>query len=271
MLLKFGEALSEGGIEATRELLAPDVEFSEPPEQPGATTFYGREQVIEGYGRWSETWESQRSEIGRVVDMEDTVLVLTTEHLLGRDGIQVDQPCGTVFELRNGKIVRFASYWDQSTALEAVGLSGSAMSQQNVEIVRALQPQPEWDLVTLLRDETTAAAMLEGFAPRFHDDFEAFAPGALMESRRYTGMEGLRDLWLEWLEPWESYRVEIENVIDAGDDVVVLTRDYGRRPGMTAEVSVLGAAVWTVRDGKIARAGFYAHRGEALEAVGLSE
>jgi ketosteroid isomerase-like protein len=123
ILLKFGEALSEGGIEATREFLAPDVEFNEPPEQPGATTFYGREKVVEGYGRWSESWVSQRSELERVVDMEDTVLVLTTEHLLGRDGIQVDQPCGTVFELREGKIVRFASYWDQSAALEAVGLS----------------------------------------------------------------------------------------------------------------------------------------------------
>jgi hypothetical protein len=27
--------------------------------------------------------------------------------------------------------------------------------------------------------------------------------------------------------------------------------DYGRRAGMAAEVSLEGAAVWTVRDGKI--------------------
>jgi ketosteroid isomerase-like protein len=122
MLLKFGEALSEGGIEATREFLAPEVQFSEPPEQPGATTFYGREEVIEGYGRWSDSWVSQRSEVERVVDMEDTVLVLHRETLLGRDGLQLTQPCGTVFELRDGKVVRFASYWNQSAAIEAVGL-----------------------------------------------------------------------------------------------------------------------------------------------------
>ncbi len=93
------------------------------------------------------------------------------------------------------------------------------MSRENVEIVRALQPQPEWDLVTLLGDEATAAAMTDGFAPHLHDDFETLAVGLQM----------------------------------------------------TAEVSIVGTAMWTVHDGKIARARFYAHRDEALEAVGLRE
>jgi ketosteroid isomerase-like protein len=60
-------------------------------------------------------------------------------------------------------------------------------------------------------------------------------------------------------------------MIDAGDDVVVLVRDYGRRAGMAVEVSMVGASIWTVRDGKIAKAAFYPNRSDALEAVGLSE
>jgi ketosteroid isomerase-like protein len=60
-------------------------------------------------------------------------------------------------------------------------------------------------------------------------------------------------------------------MIDAGDEVVVLVRDYGRRAGMAVEVGVMGASVWTVRDGKIAKAAFYPNRSEALKAVGLSE
>jgi len=90
-------------------------------------------------------------------------------------------------------------------------------------------------------------------------------------SVRHRGLEGLRAVWLEWLEPWESYRVEIEELIDAGTDVIVLTRDYGRRPGMTAEVSILAAAVWTMQEGKVARANFYPDRAAALEAAGLQE
>jgi len=116
-------AFNEGGIEALAPFLHPDVVFAEPPEQPGATTFHGLQDVLAGFGRWSETWASQRSEVERVVDMDDTVLVLHRETLLGRDGIQVEQPCGTVFMVSDGKIVSFASYWDQSTALAAVGLS----------------------------------------------------------------------------------------------------------------------------------------------------
>ena len=82
---------------------------------------------------------------------------------------------------------------------------------------------------------------------------------------------GLRALWLDWMEAWESYRVEVEELLDAGNDVVVLVRDYGRRAGMETEVSVRGASVWTVRDGKVARIAFYPNRQEALEAAGLRD
>lgn len=56
-----------------------------------------------------------------------------------------------------------------------------------------------------------------------------------------------------------------------GDRVLVITDDYGRRPGMSVEVHLRGAAVWTVRQGKVVGADFYARREQALEAVGLGE
>jgi ketosteroid isomerase-like protein len=140
----------------------------------------------------------------------------------------------------------------------------------DVELVRGLVPSPDTDLVALFRDEATANALADPVAPLFHEDFEAvvqdWAPG---QHVRYAGLEGLRAAWLDWLDPWESYRTEVEDVIDAGDEVVVMVRDYGRRAGMAVEVSVVGASVWTVRDGKIAKAAFYPNRSEALEVVGL--
>ena len=144
------------------------------------------------------------------------------------------------------------------------------MSRENVEVVRGLQPGPEVDLAAVLRDDASFRAFVEAVEAAFHPEFEAVAVGS-MASGRYLGLSGLRSLWLDWIEAWESYRVEVEDMIDAGDDVVVLVRDHGRRAGMDTEVSVRGASVWTVRDGKVRRAAFYPDRAHALEAVGLRE
>ena len=144
------------------------------------------------------------------------------------------------------------------------------MSQENVELVRSLQPSRDTDLVAAFRDDATAAAVMETLSPFFHEDVEIVAPSFVAgEGVRFVGFEGLRAAWLDWLEPWESYRVEVEDVIDAGDDAVVLVRDFGRRAGVTAEVGVVGGAVWTVREGRVARVAFYLNRSEALKAVGL--
>ena len=143
------------------------------------------------------------------------------------------------------------------------------MSQENVELVRRLQPSPDIDLVSLFRDGPESERLLAAVEPFFHDDFVIAGVG--IQAGEWKGLAGLRAAWADWLEPWETYRAEIEDVIDAGDDVVVLVRDYGRRPGMSAEVQIVAAAVWTVRDGKIARNVFYPDREDALEAVGLRE
>ena len=133
------------------------------------------------------------------------------------------------------------------------------MSQENVELVRSLQPSRDTDLVAAFRDDATAAAVMETLSPFFYEDVEIVPPPSSVagEGVRFAGLEGLRAAWLDWLEPWESYRVEVEDVIDAGDDAVVLVRDFGRRAGMIVEVSVMGGAVWTVRDGRVARVAFY--------------
>jgi hypothetical protein len=107
-------------------------------------------------------------------------------------------------------------------------------------------------------------------APAFHRDLEAVFHSA--DGRQTsTGLPGLREGWLDWVSPWATYRVEIEEVIDREEEVVVLTRDLGRYRDSTAEVSIRGAAVWTVLGGKVARDEFFSDRAEALEAVGLQE
>jgi ketosteroid isomerase-like protein len=147
------------------------------------------------------------------------------------------------------------------------------MSQEDVEIVRRLLgPFEQGDIVPLFRDETVAASMTAASAPFFTSDFECVFVRDDVGRAAYSGLDGLRAAWLDWLLPWESYHADIEDVIDAGEGrVVVLTRDYACPKGATAEVYFVGAPVWTVRNGKVACIEFYWNRAEGLAAAGLSE
>lgn len=144
------------------------------------------------------------------------------------------------------------------------------MSEEDVELVRGLLPPKGLDLAQVLRDDAAAEAWQSATAPLFHRDFECELFG-VEGPTTYTGLEGLRAAWLDWLEPWASYRTDLDELIDAGDRVVALVRDHGRREGMTAEVEIIGASIWIVRDGKVARIGFYPDRSQAFEAAGMSE
>jgi hypothetical protein len=47
------------------------------------------------------------------------------------------------------------------------------VSQENVELIRSLQPGPEVDIAELIRDDQMADAAWAAVASVFHDDLEA--------------------------------------------------------------------------------------------------
>jgi ketosteroid isomerase-like protein len=144
------------------------------------------------------------------------------------------------------------------------------MSEGNVELIRSLQPGPEVDIAELVRDDQMADAAWAAVASVVHDDLESSIVSHGVRST-YRGPDGLRAAWVDWLAPWDSYYTVIEDVVDLGDRVLVLPRDYGRRKDLATDVEQRGASVYTVRDAKVARVEFYTNRNEALEALGLSE
>jgi ketosteroid isomerase-like protein len=145
------------------------------------------------------------------------------------------------------------------------------MSQENVELAVRLQPADGVDLVQLFGDDKQWAEVTERIANLFQPDFECAFLGSTPSGQVYAGLDGFRDLWLDWLAPWATYRIEVEQATDLGDRVLLLIRDYGRRESRGEEVAMNGSAIWTIRDGKIARAEFYPLRSEALKAAGLEE
>jgi ketosteroid isomerase-like protein len=141
--------------------------------------------------------------------------------------------------------------------------------RRNVDLVLTLQLPATEDFAQLLRDDNAWAALAKAIEPFFHQDFETVAPGVPGTENTYTGLEGLRAAWLTWVAPWASYRTETKEAFDAGDRVLLIVNDSARREGGAQEIEIDGAAVWSFRDGKIARFEAYADRSEAREAIGL--
>ena len=89
---------------------------------------------------------------------------------------------------------------------------------------------------------------------------------------RWQGHEGLRTFFRRYYETWELFEDKVGEVIDAGDEVVVIvnSKARGRSSGVDVEWRD-HAGVMSIRDGMIARVVWFESRDEALEAVGLSE
>jgi ketosteroid isomerase-like protein len=142
------------------------------------------------------------------------------------------------------------------------------VSAENVELIRAMLPSPDTDIANLFRDDRLFASTVGGLEGLFHPDVES-VPAWRGGGTTYSGIDGFREMWIDWLEPWATYHVQVDEMIEAGDSVVVVVRDRARRHDMDVEVELISGSVWTVRDRKITRVEFYGNREELREATGL--
>ena len=134
------------------------------------------------------------------------------------------------------------------------------MSEENVEVVRASY-------------EAFARGGLDRYMEHLTDDvvFRA-VEGAPDEPAPIHGKDAVRAYVQDWLDTFDQFTSELVEVIDAGEDMVIaVSRDSGRAKLSGIEMQQTGAALYTLRDGKIARSREYLTRDEALEAAGLRE
>ncbi len=129
------------------------------------------------------------------------------------------------------------------------------------------------DVMTLVSDPGRIDELTPALAEVAEPDFETtmVGPDYMRRNREQTGRgaEGLRDLWEEWLIPFESFRVEPREILDAGDKVLLLGRQIGVTKTGGVEVDNDAAAVFTIRNGRVARVEFHLDVDEARRAAGL--
>jgi ketosteroid isomerase-like protein len=139
------------------------------------------------------------------------------------------------------------------------------MSEENVEIVRRLfedfQTGMEGGDLTVWFDSEDLA-----------DDFEWMTPPEVAGLGTYRGREGFLEFMRAWTEDFEDWSIDLDRVIDAGEDRVVGVlhqRAIGKGSGVPIEL--VQGFVWELEDGRVVRMRNYVTPADALEAVGLSE
>jgi ketosteroid isomerase-like protein len=133
------------------------------------------------------------------------------------------------------------------------------MSEENVEIVRSgIEAYSRGDMDRAFAD----------LAPNCRYTASGAIPG---RTGVFHGPEGYRQ-FMDWLRSeFEDARVDVDELLDAGDMVIVGSTIRGRGKHSGVEASWVVWQVWTVRNGKVVRGQGFTDRAEAFEAAGRRE
>ncbi len=136
------------------------------------------------------------------------------------------------------------------------------MSRENVELVRRI-----YDAVAR-RDGVTP---FEVYAEDIVWDMSNWRRGFLTSQPIYYGHEGVRQISREGLAAFAEIEFDVEELIDAGEQVLAADREreVGRASGVPVEATHI--AVWTLAGGKVIRMQVFDDRHAAERAAGLSE
>jgi ketosteroid isomerase-like protein len=129
------------------------------------------------------------------------------------------------------------------------------MSQENVEQIRrgfehfSATGEPIWDEFD------------EAIVVRDHQS---------PDQGEYFGHAGWRR-WIEdWSAAWTEWSIEVEEIVDAGDAVLVLIHHTAHGHSSGLDLDSHDGMLYAFREGKVVSLDYYTGRERALEAAGLA-
>lgn len=230
-----------------------------------------------GYRAWLERtgdvveWEADLK--GAIDVGPGKVIAVTANRFEGASsGVATEDRVWCVVTVTDGKITRTEAYLTPAKALEAAlteqpgkesdsspsrgGSVGSGTSAENVESARRAIVDVEFFWALL--DEHVVWDMRATLPPVDLPEVVTGRDAVVEASRRYWGT-------------WDEYRLEADELIDAGKSVVLVLREHGRGKGSGIPFERSFAQVWTFHRGKIIRWEILPDKAVALEAAGLPD
>jgi ketosteroid isomerase-like protein len=130
------------------------------------------------------------------------------------------------------------------------------MSQENVEIVRDFFGDDPSRFFDVLDEEVEL-------------DIRPMTPGY---ERIIYGKDAVIDFWRDYLDTWDEYALEPIEILEAGEDqVVVVADERGRGKGSGASFERRSGTIFTLRGGSVVKMKFLPSGEAALEAAGVRE
>ena len=116
------EAFNSGDAETALGYFHPDVVMDATHRVDGRIG-HGREEMGAILFEWLGTWDDFRDEVEEMHDAGERILVISTQRGRGKgSGIEWEGRFGMVYDVRDGRIVRWTVYDDPTAAAEAAGV-----------------------------------------------------------------------------------------------------------------------------------------------------
>ena len=90
------------------------------------------------------------------------------------------------------------------------------------------------------------------------------------DQAEYIGLDGVRRWLADWSSAWDAWEIEVEEMLDAGDAVLVLIHHSARGHSSGMEMDSHDGMLFTMRNGKVVALDYYTGRERALAAAGLA-
>ena len=113
------------------------------------------------------------------------------------------------------------------------------------------------------QDWDTASALL-------HPDITWHDPAEVPDAAVHVGIDAVRRFWAEEMfEAWETWRVDVEEMIPLEDSILTVARMRVKAAHSGIETEIVLYQVWTIKDGLITEQRAFFDRDQANEAAGL--
>ncbi len=155
---------------------------------------------------------------------------------------------------------------DRRGPVPSAPLEGALTTEQLIELISTGGP---FSPGSKFEAEDMIEAVTELLRHNAHPEYVTLMVSEAV-SQDYAGPQGFKEAWEDWVSPYESFRVELDEVIRLEDKLVFTVRQIVTTRHSSVAVETPSAAVWWMEDGQIRQAAFYLDRQAGLRAAGIS-